>query len=608
MTMFLSAVLLSAVVAVPGIGDVRVDCERPNGWTISATCETENDVSLVNIRMSSPSEAVPPKFGLRFATSGVRADHLWTASADDHATTLFPQEWFGGVPRYESSIAYDAPIAAAYCEDGRNVLTLSTSEALRKVRYDLAIGGSDCRLYGRMDFFTAAEAPIREYEVKVRIDRRPVFWAQPIAAASEWISRDNGFAPMPVPEAAKDPLYSTWYAFWQDVHADVLEREAPIAASLGMKTMILDDGWQKEKSRTDYSATGDWMPVKGRFPDMKGHVARIHAAGLRYMLWLSVPFVGDESAAWKRFQGKFLYFPDLDGGGMGVLDPRFPEVREYLIATYERCLRDWDFDGLKLDFIDWFRVEGEDPALKDGFAGRDIRSVPEAVNVLMKNVVARLRKLKPDVLLEFRQHYLGPAIRQFGNMIRVQDCPADSAKIRRLMCDLRLTSGRTAVHSDMLVWDESETDERAARPILNSLFSVIQYSMVLEHTSAAHREVIRAWLEFTQKHRKTLLDGVFRPYRPDLNYPRIEAESDEERIVAVYSDSPVVPTGAADKPVIVVNARPSDSLVVDFAASAREVRTFDVRGKPVATVVADAGPKRLAVPPCGRVEIRWKVR
>ena len=36
------------------------------------------------------------------------------------------------------------------------------------------------------------------------------------------------------PEAAFDPLYSSWYAFWQDVHAPVIEREARLAAELGV--------------------------------------------------------------------------------------------------------------------------------------------------------------------------------------------------------------------------------------------------------------------------------------------------------------------------------------------------------------------------------------
>ena len=393
-------------------------------------------------------------------------------------------------------------------------------------------------------------------------------------------------------------MYSTWYAFWQDVKADVLEREAPLAASLGMKAMILDDGWQKEKSRTYYSATGDWMPVAGRFPDMKAHVEKVHAAGLKYILWLSVPFVGDESAAYGRFKGKFLCEAD-EGSGTYVLDVRFPDVREYLIATYERAVRDWGFDGLKLDFIDMLKIPASgDPAEKDGWKGRDIRSLPVAVDTLMKDVRRRLTAINPDVLIEFRQQYMGPAIRQYGNMIRATDCPADSDKIRKLVCDLRLTSGTTAVHSDMLVWHPGETPERAARPILNALFSTIQYSMVLARLPATHHEVIRHWLAFTQAHRSTLLDGAFLPEHPEALYPLVAAESATERIAAAYTSGTVVPALAGGKTTWAINATDAAGLVVD-AAEAGSAEIFDTFGKPCGKATFGRGLVRLAVPPSG---------
>ena len=85
-------------------------------------------------------------------------------------------------------------------------------------------------------------------------------------------------------------------------------------------------------------------------------------------------------------------------------------------------MREWDIDGLKLDFIDAIGFHGADPAIKDSYAGRDIRSLPEAINSLLKDVHMRLTALKPDFLFEFRQSYVGPAIRQYGNMIRAADC------------------------------------------------------------------------------------------------------------------------------------------------------------------------------------------
>jgi len=588
-------------VKVPGtvVGEVTVAADEPGDWKLSASQQTADGVSVVTVRLSAPSAAKPPKFTVSFACPGVGADHIWTPYDDRY--WIRPFEW--GATPYESQLAFRAPLATAYRVNGESVLALACSEAFDALKYGLTIGSSDCRLHGDLAFFTEYAAPRASYETKIRIDARKVRWSEGVSDAAAWVSKTAGLEPCPVPAAARDPMYSTWYAFWQDVHADVLEREAPLAAALGMKAMILDDGWQKEKSRTYYSATGDWMPVKGRFPDMKAHVGKIHAAGLKYILWLSVPFVGDESAAYARFKGKFLCEPD-PGSGTYVLDVRFPEVREYLIATYERAVRDWGFDGLKLDFIDLFKIPATgDPAEKEDWKGRDIRSLPLAVDTLMKDIRRRLTAINPDVLIEFRQQYMGPAIRQYGNMIRATDCPADSDKIRKLVCDLRLTSGATAVHSDMLVWHPDETPERAARPILNALFSTIQYSMVLARLPESHHDVIRHWLAFTQAHRATLLDGTFLPSQPEALYPIVAAESASERIAVAYTVGTVVPALVGGKPTWAINATDAEGLVVEAARSGT-AEIFDTFGRSRGKVPFEKGLVRLAVPPSGYAVVK----
>ena len=580
-------------------GAVVLSCEEPGPWSFQVAETTEGRVSEVTVRMRSGAPARPPKFALEFSMPGAGADHVWTPY-DEKGYTIWPTQW--GRIQATSQLAFCSPVAAAFRDDGRNVLAFSCSEAFRRVDYGLTIGASDCSLNGRVEFFNEDDLPTTSYRVTVRLDARDVFWADGVRAASDWISATAGLADRPVPPAARAPLYSTWYAFWQDVHADVLEGEARRAAVLGMKTMILDDGWQKDESRNFYSATGDWMPVPSRFPDMKEHVAKVHAAGIeRYLLWFAVPFVGDQSAAWARFKDKII---NPGTTNVGVLDPRFPEVREYLVSTYVRAVGEWGFDGLKLDFIDEFKVPGSgDPAEKDGYAGRDIRSLPVAVDTLMKEVVSRLTEIRPDVLIEFRQRYMGPAIRQYGNMIRALDCPADSDKIRRLVCDLRLTSGETAVHSDMLVWSPEEPPERAARPILNSLFSTIQYSMVLAKIPASHRDVMRHWISFTEAHRAALQQGAFRPEHPELNYPLITGEGAGERVTAVYMPGLSVRSAADGKTHFVVNATAEGSMVLDLA-SARVADVFDTFGRRVRSRTLAEGLCRVDVPPSGYVKLR----
>ena len=592
----------ASVLTVPGtsVGEVKVECANPGGWTFSTALEKGASRDVVTIRLTSPVEAPPPQFNAFFYTSGADVLQVWTPF--DDRCQLWPFAW--GNARYVSSLAYRAPLCAAFNNRDRNRCTVAVSDAFHRLNYGLTVDERTCRLEGRFRFFTERESPRTSYEAKILIDRRDVFWGDAVREAADWISATAGLRPAEVPEAAFDPLYSSWYAFWQDVHAPVIEEEARLAAALGMKTAILDDGWQKEKSRTYYSATGDWMPVKGRFPDMKAHVAAVHRAGLRYLLWLSVPFIGDESAIWARFKDKCLKItPD----GVGRLDPRFPEVREYLLSTYERAVGEWGFDGLKLDFIDEFRLPPVDPAVAQGYAGRDFKSLPEAVDRLMKDVVARLRAIRPDVLLEFRQQYMGPAIRQYGNMIRASDCPADPAGNRRRVADLRLTSGATAVHSDMLVWSADETPENAARAVLSALFGVVQYSMVLQRIPVPQREMMRHWIGFSVKHRDALLKGGFRPHHPEMQYPWIESWSADERIVAAYVENQALPIAADGRTVYAINASQEPSLVLDLAAAPADAEAFDTFGRSAGFRKVGKGLQRVEVPLSGYLVLRPRV-
>jgi len=339
---------------------------------------------------------------------------------------------------------------------------------------------------------------------------------------------------------------------------------------------------------------------------MKAHVSAVHAAGLKYMLWLAVPYVGDESAAFERFKGKYLKVRgDKSPGRSAVLDPRFPDVREYLISTYERVVGEWGFDGVKLDFIDSFKIEGVDPAVAENYAGRDYRELPLAIDRLMKDVLSRLRKINPEVLVEFRQSYMGPAILQYGNMIRAWDCPADPTANRRRICNLRLTSQAIAVHSDMLVWSKDETPEGAALPILNALYSTIQYSMILERIAPTHKRVIRHWLDFSKKHREALLKGRFTPHHAENGYTWVEGESESERIITSYSQDVVVRAGAPDRRVVLVNATGAQGMVVDFPVDPKKVECFNVFGEACDADVPSAGVVRFPVPSSGYAILSW---
>jgi alpha-galactosidase len=175
------------------------------------------------------------------------------------------------------------------------------------------------------------------------------------------------------------------------------------------------------------------------------------------------------------------------------------------------------------------------------------------------------------VLVEFRQSYVGTAIRQFGNMLRVGDCPGDYARNRVAIANLRLTSGTAAVHADMLEWNFREPPEKSALFIINSMFGVVQYSVMLRDAPAGHLAMIRKWMDFSQRHRDTLLHGRFTPHHPELFYPVIEAESEKELIIGLFDDGRVIDV-PKDKKTIVMNASGRDSFVIRRDGKLTEIR------------------------------------
>ena len=590
-------------------GPVEICCDNPGNWKFDAKASLDDGRDVITVTISAPEESEAPKFGVYYHVSGAKVKNVWTADTfNNYSYPLRPSLWWGWLAKCRSQLARNTPISVGIDFDEKVPVALVCSEVKNYLEFGMYADERTCLITARCDFFQQPVAKLKDYSVKVMLDRRGAQFADVVREATSWIMKENGFKAAYTPESAYDPLYSTWYAYLQDVHDKPLEEEARLAAELGMKTMILDDGWQKDKSVGFYSAVGDWKPVKSRFPDMKKHVETVHKAGLKYMPWLAVPFVGDESEAWKRFEKKCIWFGgETSPGRNGVLDPRFPEVREYLISTYERMLTEYGFDGMKLDFIDSFYIpDGSDPgvkattdpALKDNYAGRDYKSIPEAVNRLMIDIHDRLLKINPEVLIEFRQGYMGPAILQYGNMMRAADCPADMTTNRRRICDLRLTSDKIAVHSDMLVWSADETPEGAALPILNAIYGVIQYSMVLKDINPTHKDVIRHWLKFSQDHREALLKGKFTPHHPEAGYTWVVGESDTERVITVYNDDVIVKLGDDNKKVYVINATGSDSLVVEGRTKRKGV-SFDTFGRETKEFGGRPGIRRIKTPKSG---------
>jgi len=135
----------------------------------------------------------------------------------------------------------------------------------------------------------------------------------------------------------------------------------PKLKQLGLRWATLDAGWFKSR--------GDWEPRTDTFPgdSLQKVVKAYHDAGLHITLWW-IPLVVEDGHGKDILNHKTYQLSDvakahpdwliLDEKGnparatadLGAFCPAIPEVKQYYKQLTERFIRDWDFDGHKLDF------------------------------------------------------------------------------------------------------------------------------------------------------------------------------------------------------------------------------------------------------------------
>ena len=570
--------------------EVRLDGGGDGFQGSLATSTQESGVELVHLRIEYDEAERPPVFRLSWSHPLVSVHGYWHSGAGyDKGLQV---DWGKGV---YSKATSGAPVGCLYDLEGRNRLTFALSDALNPVTFHAGVHEESGEASCWVRLFDEPLAPLGVYEATLRLDTRDLPYYETLSEVSRWWAGLPGYEPAGVPETARLPMYSTWYSFHQDLEPVRVEEQCRLAKELGCEAVIVDDGWQTTSNERGYAYTGDWEPAPEKVPDMREHVDRVHALGMKFLLWYSVPFVGRHSKAWEQFSGMLL--EEIERLGAGVLDPRFPEVREFLIETYESALREWDIDGFKLDFVDSFG------ASRETGGGRDHDGVPEAVDRLLEDTIERLRRIKPDVMVEFRQSYVGPLMRKYGNMFRAMDCPNDAVENRMHTLDIRLLAGDTATHSDMLMWHAGDPVHSAALQIVNVLFSVPQISVLLDRIPSEHVEMLRFWLGFWRDHRDVLLDGTLEPLHPEAIYPIVLARTESKLVAAAYANAVIPLEGEIPSTLLVVNGTLQQGVALFLVddAGARRIEVRDCRGRMTGTdyIELEAGLHQIDIPSAG---------
>jgi alpha-galactosidase len=165
-----------------------------------------------------------------------------------------------------------------------------------------------------------------------------------------------------IPKPSNEAYNVSWcgWGYESDVTPAQMLGTVPKLKELGIKWATLDDRW--------FDTYGDWNPRGDTFPgdSIKQMVDDFHKQGILAQLWW-LP-LGVEDGQGKYESHKYAMskvvqeHPDwliLDKNGkharmtrdLAVLDPALPEVQAYYKQLTEKFIRDWGFDGSKLDNI-----------------------------------------------------------------------------------------------------------------------------------------------------------------------------------------------------------------------------------------------------------------
>jgi len=228
----------------------------------------------------------------------------------------------------------------------------------------------------------------------------------------------------------------------------------PKLKELGIHWATLDDGW--------FNNYGDWQP---RLPVFAGNamqdmVKQFHDQGFKVQLWWLPLAVEDGQHGYggRKFVVSDVVkeHPDwlvLDENGkparmarnLATFCPALPEVREYYKQLTQRFIRDWGFDGHKLD-----NIYAPPPCYNPKHHHKSPYDSVYAMGDVYKTIFETTRALKPDSVTQSCPCGTPPSLAWFRYMDQaVTADPVGSVQVRRRVKMYKALLGpRAAVYGD----------------------------------------------------------------------------------------------------------------------------------------------------------------
>jgi alpha-galactosidase len=200
------------------------------------------------------------------------------------------------------------------------------------------------------------------------------------------------------PDSAFQPIWCAWGYGRTFTPAQVLGA-LPVVKKLGFSWVGVDDGWQ--------SSDGDWNLIPSKFPngdaDMRALVDQIHQQGFRAQIWWAPLAAKPDSELVKNHPEYLLLNQDASKQRISYwndwyLCPANAAVIDHHRRLVVKMLRDWNFDGLKLDGQ---HMNGVPPCFNPAHHHQRPEEAVEDLAKFFQVIYETARSVKPDALVEW---------------------------------------------------------------------------------------------------------------------------------------------------------------------------------------------------------------
>ena len=275
-------------------------------------------------------------------------------------------------------------------------------------------------------------------------------WAQAVRHQSSWS----------LARATPQSYEANWcgWGYEADFTPEQMVGTLPKLKELGFKWATLDYRW--------FDNYGDWMPRTDTFPGdtLRKVVDEYHKQGILVQLWYQPISVEDgegrhslsKPMAVSRLIGEHPDWAILDKDGKrtrmispvstgAALCPALPEVREYHRRLVQRFLREWGFDGLKMDAV--FTVP---PCYNPRHHHQSPEDSIRAMGQVFQAIFDTAREIKPQSIIQICPCGAVPNMAWvFLQDQAVTADPVGSAQVRRRVKMYKALLGpRAAVYGD----------------------------------------------------------------------------------------------------------------------------------------------------------------